>query len=48
MKQSNKNKRLNTRLADWAALMDSRNPESTKKVQRKEGGGYHKPGSNNK
>ena len=37
--------KLERRLADHTALMASSNPESSKKAQRKENGGYHRPGS---
>lgn len=48
MKPSNKKKRLGGRIKDYSLLMEGKNPESSKKEQRKENGGYHKPGSFNK
>jgi len=48
MKTKNRQAKLSSRIADWAATIDTRNPYSTKTTQRKENGGYHKPGSNKK
>lgn len=48
MKSKRKQDRLSSRIADWAEFNVGRNPESSKKEQRKANGGYHKPGSNNK
>lgn len=49
MKASKKAARnLESRMRDYAETMNTKNMGSTKAEQRKESGGYHRPGSNKK
>lgn len=37
--------RLEVRLKDYGIMMNKRNSEASKRETRKEGGGFHRPGS---